>query len=201
VDSVAHLPAQPPRLGRPRSHTTTAAVLTATRALVYELGYANLTIEAVATRAKAGKATIYRWWPSKATLVVEAFANDTELSVPFSDTPSVVEDFRRHLQLLAQALTTPHGQLIRLFIGHGQEDPELLHALQNHILTPLREAARQVLLRGIRNGQLRSNIYPELALDVLYGPLLARHLLDPTPIPPDYVDALCDSVMTGLMGA
>ncbi|MFN7924078.1 MAG: TetR/AcrR family transcriptional regulator [Bryobacteraceae bacterium] len=185
-------------IGRPRSKSATQAILTATRELTTEAGYANLTIEAVAARAKSGKATIYRWWPSKAALVSEAFLANTDLTVPFPDTGSTQEDFRRHLQLLAQLLSSPTGALLKIFVGHGQEDPELLKAFQERFLAPWRDEARQVLLRGLRRGDLRSNLFVEIALDLLCSPLLLSLLLKPGAITPDYVDALCDTLMPGL---
>jgi AcrR family transcriptional regulator len=191
-------PAPALRRGRPRSKTARSAILAATMALLRELGYARLAIETVAERSGTGKATIYRWWPSKAALVAEAYLEDAVPSFPFPDTGSVREDFRRQMQLLAQFLQGPRGRMLAVLLGQGQDAPELSEALRARVVNAWRIEAAEVLRRGVRSGQIRPEVFSEIALDLLYGPIFDRFLSGRGGLTPDYVDALCDAVMTGL---
>jgi AcrR family transcriptional regulator len=186
------------KAGRPRSDETRKAILSSAMQIVEEIGFGKLTIEGVALRAKAGKATIYRWWPNKAAMVMEAYLDMMQAEVPFPDTGNVREDFRRQLQLSVQVLTSPKGKVMAMLIGCGQEDPELVEAFRTNFLRTRRAEATQVLLRGMRRGELRSDVYPDVALDVLYGALFFRLMVGHGPLTPDYVDAVCDAVMSGL---
>ena len=186
------------KAGRPRSQDTRRKILTSAMELVEEAGFGKLTIEGVAARAKAGKATIYRWWPNKAALIMEAYLDEIQAQIPYPDTGSAREDFRRQMQLTIQMLSGPKGKLMTMLIGCGQEDPELVEAFRSHYLNTRRGEATQVLLRGMRRGEMRNDIYPDVVLDVLYGPLFYRMMVGHGPITPDYVDSLCDTVMNGL---
>jgi AcrR family transcriptional regulator len=196
--SPAGVPTPSRRRGRPRSAATRAAIQGAALDLLRESGYRRLTLEAVAERARAGKATIYRWWPNKAALVADAFLQDALPSLPFPDTGSVREDFRRQMQLLAQFLEGPKGRILGVLTGQGQDEPELLRTLQRRIFEGWRADAAEAMLRGIRAGQIREGVFIEIALDALYGPILYRFLTGHGGLTPDYVDALCDAVMAGL---
>ncbi|WP_376096367.1 TetR/AcrR family transcriptional regulator [Roseomonas sp. CCTCC AB2023176] len=90
--------------GRPRSPASRGAILSAAFDLLRERGYAGLAIEAVAERAGVGKATIYRWWPDRAALAVEAFFEATREALAFPDTGSAREDFRRQIHGVADLL-------------------------------------------------------------------------------------------------
>jgi len=183
--------------GRPRSAKTKAAILEAAFDLFRELGYSELTIEGVAARAQCGKATIYRWWPSKGSLVLEAFLGVDGAALPYPETGSVREDFRRQMQLLAQLLQSDQGKLLANLLGSGQQDPDLIHAFRAKFLEARRAEAARIFHRGIRSGELRPGLFLETAFDALYGPLFFRLLTDRTRLTPDYVDALCDGIMTG----
>jgi AcrR family transcriptional regulator len=185
--------------GRPRSDSVRRSILSATLQLLDEVGYAKLTVEGVAALAQAGKATIYRWWSNKARLVGEALMEETDPQLPFPDTGSVREDFRRQLQLVAQLFNSPKGKRLAMIIGVAQEEPEMLESFRSNFLAARRTEAVQILQRGVRRGELRGEVFSEVAVDALYGPLYFRLLIEHGTLSPDYVDALCDLVMTGLV--
>jgi AcrR family transcriptional regulator len=167
--------------------------------LLDEVGYAKLTVEGVAALAQAGKATIYRWWSNKARLVGEALMEETDPQLPFPDTGSVREDFRRQLQLVAQLFNSPKGKRLAMIIGVAQEEPEMLETFRTNFLAARRKEAVQILQRGVARGELRGEVFSEVAVDALYGPLYFRLLVEHGTLSPDYVDSLCDLVMTGLV--
>src|SRR6266568_3388212 len=135
--------------GRPRSERAHEAILEATLDLLLEEGFTRMSIEAVAGRAGVGKATIYRRWPSKADLVVEAVACMKEQPFVDPDSGGVRED----LVYLAR------------------------QAFRRHIVEPRRRIAADVLRRGVERGEIRADIDIELALDVLMGFVSYRHMI------------------------
>ncbi len=185
--------------GRPRSEQARAAILSSTLELLEELGFAELTIEAVAANAAVGKATIYRWWPNKAMLVADAFMSSVVRETRFPDTGSVREDLRAQMQRLAGIFRGPRGRIIRSLIGGGQSDPELIAAFSNRWLLPRRAEAFGILQRGIDRGQLPADIDRNMLLDTLYGPLYFRMLVGHGPLSNTFVDDVCDAVMSGVM--
>lgn len=185
--------------GRPRSEQARAAILSSTLELLEQVGFAELTIEAVAANAGVGKATIYRWWPNKAMLVADAFMSSVVRETRFPDTGSVREDLRAQMQRLAGIFRGPRGRIIRSLIGGGQSDPELIAAFSNRWLIPRRAEAFGILQRGIDRGQLPADIDRNMLLDTLYGPLYFRMLVGHGPLSNTFIDDVCDAVMSGVM--
>src|ERR671914_2594511 len=95
--------------GRRRSERAHAAIVAATQELLVERGYRNLTIEGVAARAGVGKQTIYRWWPSRAALVLEAYLAGSDAISPPPPRATVEEDVRAVLVWLSKVLAQPIG--------------------------------------------------------------------------------------------
>ena len=185
--------------GRPRSEEARAAILSSTLELLEDLGFGELTIEAVAARAGVGKTTIYRWWPSKAVLVADAFMSSVIRETRFPDTGSVREDLRAQMQRLAGIFRGPRGRILRSLIGGGQSDPELIEAFRNRWLVPRRAEAIGILQRGIDRGQLPPDLDRNMLLDALYGPLYFRMLVGHGPLSTAFVDNVCDAMLGGVM--
>ncbi|HZD69246.1 MAG TPA: TetR/AcrR family transcriptional regulator [Actinomycetes bacterium] len=164
--------------GRPRSQRAHEAILNATLELLLEEGFTRMSIEAVAERAGVGKATIYRRWPSKADLVVEAVACMKEQLFVDPDRGSVRED----LLFLARQAFRPResGEVTELMLRLASaraHHPELQDAFMRHIVGPRRQIVAGVLRRGVERGEVRSDIDIELALDVLMGFVSYRHMI------------------------
>src|SRR5258706_461841 len=146
--------------GRPRDEAARNAILRASLSLVKEFGYRSLTIEKIAQRAGTGKTTIYRWWPSKAAVVAEAFLIyiSPEIQFPSISAMSACESIRRQMQALAAAFQGPYGDLLRALVAEAQFDSELSHALVEIWVRPRRALATEILKAGIATGELRSDI-------------------------------------------
>jgi AcrR family transcriptional regulator len=185
--------------GRPRSEQARAAILSSTLELLEQVGFNELTIEAVAANAAVGKATIYRWWPNKAVLVADAFMSSVIRETRFPDTGSVREDLRAQMQRLAVIFRGPRGRILRSLIGGGQSDPELIAAFSNRWLIPRRAEALSILQRAIDRRQLPADIDRNMLLDTLYGPLYFRLLVGHGPLSTAFVDDVCDAVMSGVI--
>ena len=191
----AELPRPP---GRPRCPIAHRAILETAYELLEEVGFASMSVEGIASRAGVGKATIYRRWPNKASVVMDAFLAAMAPQIPFPDTGSAREDLRRQMRSLVEAMRGRHGRTIATLIGAGQADPELAEAFRTRVVALRRAEARQVLQRGMARGDFRSKFDPEVVLDALYAPLYFRLLVGHAPITAAFADAVVAVVLDKL---
>lgn len=164
--------AAPRSRGRPRSSRAHEAILEATLALLAEKGYEHLTVEDVAAAAGVGKATIYRRWPSKAPLVIAAYAQLPGLAPP--DTGNLTDDLITLLRSFARILeTTPLPRVLPILAGECLHDPEL-----SKLLVPINSERRKPLLgileRAVSRGELPADIDIGAAADLIVGPIMTR---------------------------
>ncbi len=183
--------------GRPRSEQARQAILRSTLELLGTSGFAGMTIEAVAMRARVGKTTVYRWWPNKAALVADAFASDTIRQLHFPDTGSVRTDMSRQMRQLIKIFRSSRGRIVSAILAGGQNDKDLIAAFRARFLWPRRREAYATLRRGISRGELRRNIDKDLLLDSLYGPIYMRFLIQHAQLTPRFADRLCALVLAG----
>jgi AcrR family transcriptional regulator len=162
--------------GRPRSAEAHQAILGATLTLLDEVGYRALTIEAVAARAGVGKTTIYRRWPSKLELVVEAVA-EMRPPLPTEDTGSLQGDFLAFQRgQISRVAAGPMPRIAPRLLAESVSDRELHEAVQRELIDPIRTAIGEVLQRGVDRGELRADLDVELATDVVHGTVVYRIL-------------------------
>jgi AcrR family transcriptional regulator len=184
--------------GRPRSEKARTAILKGTLELLKRNGFNDLCIESVAARAGVGKATVYRWWPNKAELVIDAFASAVVKELRFPPAGSVQHAIRSQMKRWAVIFRSPLGQIIANVVGAGQSDPEILHAFQNQWVEPRRTEARKLLRQAMKNREIRSDLDPDTILDIFYGPLYLRLLVKNAPLTENFVDQVFDVVLSGL---
>jgi len=185
--------------GRPRCDRTRQAIMTAAYALLLERGLAGFSIEGVAARAGAAKTTIYRWWPSKGALAVEAFLAAMEPVLPFPDTGSPIADLKVQLHAFVRALNGPDGQILADLIAEGQTHPGTMKAFIAGYLVPRRQYVRSHMAGGIASGAIRPDIDLDIALDALFGAIAGRALLWGRPLDEAWVDKLVDTVLHGIL--
>jgi AcrR family transcriptional regulator len=173
--------AQSPRAGRPRSEGCRQRVLAAADELLGRDGFGRMSVDGIAQRAGVSKATIYRWWPNKAAIVMEAMlaATEAELQVPIGPSPEdLIERLRRTIALFRG----DKARVLASLIGEAQFNPEVAEAYRKHLLAPRRAAMRGALERAISAGALGSGFDMDLALDQIFGPLYERLLLGHAPL-------------------
>lgn len=187
-------PARGRRPGRPRSEAADRAILDATLELLAEKGYQGLSMEGVAARAGVGKATVYRRWPSKVPLVVDAAIASVE-SVRPPDTGRVREDIRRLLGAVVGVLTDSlAGRVLPWLVAERLEDPELHEALRA-FWAARRSLMFSILERGVARGELTAELDREVVADLLYGPIHYRFLVSGDPLSGAFLDRLVEQVM------
>ncbi|WP_254638884.1 TetR/AcrR family transcriptional regulator [Cohnella sp. GbtcB17] len=184
--------------GRPRDPKTQQAILSASYDLLLEVGFGAVTVEKIAERAGVSKATIYKWWPNKAAVVMDGFLSAASARLPVPDTGDVFEDIQIHAVNLTRFLLSKEGKIITALVGEGQFDAGLAEAYRKRYFQPRRQEAKGILEKGIRRGQLRETLDVGLGVDLLYGPILYRLLVTGEPLDDDYVRRLVKSGFEGI---
>jgi AcrR family transcriptional regulator len=183
------------RRGRPRSPETHRAIIEATLELLEGQGYEATTIEGVAARAGVGKQTIYRWWPTRAALVMEAYEARVLTRTLEPDTGSLRRDVCLALPHIAGVFrTTGAAGIVTRLAAESHQDRDLREAFQR-FMENRRAMMRRILQRGRDRGELAPEADLELLIDLLYGPLLFRALISGGPLDPAQVDSLTDAVL------
>ena len=186
--------------GRPRSQEADRAILAATVELLAERGLAAMSIEEVAARAGVGKTTIYRRWPSKGLLALDAFVASFRAEQPLPDTGTLRGDLLDALHAWVRAVTrTPMGRLLADLVAEAQHDPELRAAWRDRVLEPLRSQHRIMLDRAIARGEIPATVDREVVLDLFFGAAQHRLLLGHLPMTEDFIREVVDVILTGIL--
>jgi AcrR family transcriptional regulator len=190
---------KPPDPAR-RNERSRQAILTATADLLDEVGYTKLAVEAIAARAGVGKQTIYRWWPDKGAVVLDAYlvlvGADQDLALP--DSGDFEADLRKVLGFMVDSLAEPvFEQRYRALLTAIQDNPELAAALLDRLLKPWLEATKERLRAAQQAGQI-GDVNLEVAAELLYGPIYYRWLLRTAPISRQYLDAVVAMILRAL---
>jgi len=167
---------EPRARGRRRSVEAEAAILKATLYLLERQPLRKVTADAIARRAGVSKATIYKWWPNKSLVALDAYLTGMTEQVIMPDTGSAQLDFTRQLKSVMAFYTSPLGRLFCQFLAEGQSDPVFLALFRERFLYARRTAARVMWQRGVDRGEIRREIDGEIALDLIYGPMIFRLL-------------------------
>jgi AcrR family transcriptional regulator len=185
-----------PRRGRPRSETARKAILAAARDLLLEHGLTAVSMDAVAERAGASKATIYRWWPSKELLALDALFSQWDPGPPETqDTGSLAGDLLALIRpWVRQLAKKPYGRIIAALINRAQSDPEFAEEYRVRFVQPRRQPARIIFARAIERGEIPAEIDIEATLDLLFGPFYLRILNGHAPLNDRFARTVVDYV-------
>src|ERR1700754_3784297 len=186
------------RPGRPRSEASRAAVLRATSELLHEVGLRAMTTDEIANRSGASKATIYKWWPNKYAVAIDAFLSELMADSPDPDTGSARDDLTALVHGLMHFYTGPSGRVFAQLVGEAQSDPSIQKELRTNLVDSRRELFRSIWDRGVERGELRADVDPDAALDLVAGPALYRLMIGHAPLTDEAADALVDAAIRGL---
>lgn len=185
--------------GRPRDPLCDVAIIQAALELLADGGYGALTMEAVASRAGVGKATLYRRFAGKDELVVEAVASLTETPDPDHDI-GVRDELVTLLEAIRRKSDSLAGRIFPRLVGESADYPELMQRYREQVLLPRRERFAGVLRRGMQEGLLRGDLDVEHAIDLLVGPMAYRNMFRAdTPPGPDLAARIVDDLLVGLL--
>ncbi|MFP6623307.1 MAG: TetR/AcrR family transcriptional regulator [Myxococcota bacterium] len=183
--------------GRPRSEEAHRAILDATLELLAEVGFSAMTVEGVASRAQVGKATIYRRWPSKLPLVVEAFGQLPGFEEV--DTGSLAEDLKKMIRGYLQAFNeSPLSAILPSLAGERAHNPELAEVFE-----PVSKGRRQPLVRAferaVDRNEVPAELDVELAADLVVGPIAVTLFFKGGRLNPRRVGPMVDMALSGIL--
>jgi len=183
-------PEEPKKAGRPRSEESTQAILDATWALMLNKSLQDISIEAIAKVSGVGKATIYRWWPSKCALVIDTIIDKVPPELEFPECQSAAESIKKQMQALIKAFAGDYGRILGEIIAESQACPERLENFRKNFIYKRRETVKAIIEKGIRNGEFSKCLDIDLAVDVLYGAIFYRLLVKHLPLDQAFAEQL-----------
>jgi AcrR family transcriptional regulator len=196
-------------VGRPRDESRDAAILDATLTVLSDVGYDRLTIDAVATAAKASKATVYRRWPGKAALVVDAIQtiNPIKPTPPgqmpdchWPDTGSLRGDLIAGCQNFVERLSSEEGKLMLAVMTAQAHDPELAAAMRAATYDDKRRSCRTLADRAVARGELTSTTGTDTFTEVLPAVIFNRLLLSDEGFDDAFITHVVDDIALPLLG-
>jgi AcrR family transcriptional regulator len=181
-----------------RSKRAHEAILAAAAELIHERPYSDVCIEAIAARAGVGKQTIYRWWTSKAAVLMEACAAFVAREVPLPDKGSFIEDLRDYLVHICNFFNTQLSKpAVAGLLAEAQSNPDLALAFQERLLMQRRTILSTILNRGVARGELRAGLDLDVIMDMVHGALWYRTLILKAPLDEAFIDGMIAQVMAG----
>jgi AcrR family transcriptional regulator len=195
VTKTAHDTTKRTSIGAQRNPASEEAILTAAAEILREGGLSAFSIEAVARRAKAGKPTIYRWWPSKAALLLDVYHRQKGETF-YADTGNTREDLIVFLETLLGFWKTSAGEVFRSIIAEAQSNPDALEALRDYAVTRCR-ASGVILNRGVARGEIREGLDIPLVMELFSSFCWQRLLTGRLNASREQLSHLVDAVLTG----
>jgi AcrR family transcriptional regulator len=189
---------EPRGRGRPRSVEAESAILKATLYLLERKPLRKVTADSIAHRAGVSKATIYKWWPNKTLVALDAYLTGMTERVTLPDTGSAELDFTEQLKSVMGFYRSPLGRLFCQFIAEGQSDAGFLALFRERFLFVRRDSARVMWRRGVDRGEIRDDVDSEIVLDLIYGPMIFRLLAGHGSVSDSESEALVRTIFGGI---
>ena len=167
------------RKGRPRSEKSKNAILKATNSLLLHKSVQELSIEAIAKKAKVGKTTIYRWWPNKTAVVMDALINQPGMQTAMPTPKNNTEAISMQLEKLIRLLQSKNGETIAQLFSEAQASEEAQEIFDSSFLGPLMDAIEFSVEEGQKAGEFRKSLDSKTAVDILCGPIFFRLMAHP----------------------
>lgn len=186
-------------IGATRNPESEAAILAAAEAVLLENGLNGFSIEAVAKRARAGKPTIYRWWPSQAALLLDVYHCRKRTSFIFPDTGNIREDLHAYLTgILATWREGTGGEVFRSVVAKAQGDRDALAALSAY-MADRRSQSGKIIEKAQARGEVRADVNPTLTTELLSSFAWGRLLTERLDVTDAEIDAVIDTVLAGIV--
>ena len=183
------------RRGRPRSAETTNAVLQSAYALMATTGLAATSIDAIARHSSVSKMTIYKWWPSREALLIDAFLNHASLMLPLPTSGTPADRLRSHAAAYAKALQDEFGKVQLAVISECISKTGSAEIFYERYLHYRRSALVELIAAGQQDGSVGTAGTPEDLYDAIYGSLFYRYIFGIKPISPTQARNLVDTLL------
>ena len=183
--------------GRPRATAAVAheAIIDATYELLHEKSVRELSIEEIATRAGVSKPTIYKWWPSKAALVIAMFDARVFEPLPVPVPDSAEATIRAQVANLVRQLDGFFGRMTSQIVAEGQSDAGLLREHLERYKERRLTFSFELIEGALARGEFKRHIEPNLLVDMIYGPIYYRFLFQHQPVTHEFGQSLVDQIM------
>jgi AcrR family transcriptional regulator len=190
----------PKRRGRPKTQSAQshAVIMDAVYAVLQEKSARDMTMEEVARRAGVGKQTLYKWWPTKAALVMSMFSERMERYPDAVEGSNAETNLKQHLRRFITAFNGPLGRIIADLIAEGQSEHAVLQEFYEQHVRSRRADTVAALELGKASGELRPDANAEIVVDALFGAIYYRLLFRSAPLTDQYADDLVDQAFRGL---
>jgi len=190
----------PRRPGRPRSERARQAILRAAADLLLDEGTAQVSMDAVAERAGVSKATIYRWWPSKERLALDALLEWAATGSSPRDTGSLRSDLLALVRPWVREIRRrPFARVIAALLTEAHSDPAFAEDYRRHFVEQRRAPMRAAFERAIARGEAPADLDVEVALDLIYGPIYHRLLHGHAPLTDRFATSVIDLALAGIL--
>lgn len=190
------LPRRP--TGRARNDESRRAILDATLKLLETRNLQQISIESIAREAGVGKATIYRWWTTKAAIVIEAFARNHVLHTQVCTAGDTCEVLTSHIRALVEQYSGWPGKVVRQILAEGQFNAHVLNEFRERFFQGRRSMVRDALQEGRRRGELRSDLDVEMLMDMLYASVYLRLVVQHQPLDQAFGQQLSDTLLKAI---
>lgn len=198
--AVPHKLPKGPSLER-RSRRSHEAVLASAEALLAERGYASITIDQIAARAGVGKATIYRWWPSKAAIFMEVYTLLAASAQHNVDTGSLALDLQKQVRGAFRLFReTVAGLALAGFVAEGQSNPEIATLLRESFANQRREINAAIIRRAISRGEV-GDVSAEVVSEMITGALYYAVLIGRSAFSDRQADEFVRTILHGILGS
>lgn len=181
-------------MARTRDEQAKQRILCATRDLIAQRGPAQATITEIAAVAGVGRGTIYRWWPTRSAVVIEALIEMTDSAMPYRSTGDAEADIRRQMRAMVRAFAGSSGALIREILAEAQADPELAETFRATFFDHRRDQARAFFTGAIEQNLLEPVTDLDSLIYALYAPLWLALLVGHEPLTARTADRAFDAV-------
>jgi AcrR family transcriptional regulator len=178
--------------GRKRDEDAEQRILDATRDLISVRGSSQVTINEIAAEANVGKQTIYRWWPTKAVLVLDALEREIKSANPPPSTGSTYGDIRTQMRRVAAMFASPTGSIIRELIAESLGNDDIAKQFRERFFDERLKRGMPTFEAGVAKGELRADLDLEIVSEMLYAPLWLRMIIGNRPLTPAVADQILD---------
>jgi AcrR family transcriptional regulator len=173
-------------------------VLAATVDLLAEGGLAAATIDAIRDRSGVSKTTIYKHWPNRLCVAVDAFSERLASDVSLPDTGTALGDFREQMTRVSAFYASPVGRVFAQLLAHAMQDTLASQWLQTRFLDSRERGIQELWSRAVSRGEVEADIDPDLAMDLVFGPLMWRLVNGRPPLTNEEANTIADAVLNGL---